>query len=106
MTWAKVNLHGAKSIARVCGVYEIHDFLRIPEGKFKIKVLQRGPDEYVAYPNICVRSPAGIPGWTSGMGRSEEEALEDALKALAADLDALRGSLERERFEWSDPTDF
>jgi hypothetical protein len=107
MKWARVNLQGATGISRVCGVYEVDDLMRVPDGKYKVKVLQRGPEEFVAYPNICVKSsPGGIPEWTSGLGRTEEEAIEKALASLGAQLAALNGSLQRERFEWSDPVEF
>jgi hypothetical protein len=106
MDWARIDLHGAVHISRVCGVYEITDVLRVPDGKYKIKVLERGKNDFLALPNLCVKSIGGTPEWTSGLGNTEAEALEDALEMLGRDLDALKGSLQRERFEWSDPTVF
>jgi hypothetical protein len=102
MHWIKPSLYGAASIARVSGVYEVQDILRAPDGKYKIKVLQYDDNQFVAIPNLWVRSA----GPTSGSGSTEQEALENALRALAVDLDSLEGRLQREDFEWADPTEF
>lgn len=106
MEWKKVNLHGAGGISRLCGTYEIHDVMRVPDGKYKIKVLQNGTENFIALPNICVRSVDGTPEWTSGTGRTETEALEKALAALSSDLATLNGNVDRDRFAWSDPIEF
>ena len=106
MDWAKIDLKGAGSVPRVCAVYEVYDTRRVPDGKYRIKVVQYPSSEYRAFPNICVRSSGGIPEWTCGSGRTEAEALEAALAALSADLEKLHGSVEREAFEWSDPVEF
>ena len=106
MDWKNIKLHGAGGISRLCGVYEIHDIMRVPEGKYKIKVLQQAAEDFIALPNICVKSVDGTPEWPSGSGRTEMEALEKALEALSSDLATLNGNLERDRFEWSDPTEF
>ena len=88
MNWLRINLHGAARIARVCGTYEVQDPLRVPDGKFKVKVLQRGESDFLALANICVRTDNGTPDWTSGSGATEADALEGLLRALGADLDA------------------
>jgi hypothetical protein len=102
LPWTAINKHGAGSIRRVCGVYEIFDQARVPDARYKIKVLQRAEDDFVALPNFCVKST----GWRSGLGRTEAEALQDALSWLGKDLDSLGGSLQRDRFEWADPKEF
>ena len=104
MTWKTVNLCGAVSISRVCGVYEIQQLTKIPGGKFKIKVLERAED-FVAYPNICLRGRDGTPRWISGLGQTDVEALEDALRWFMAEL-AKRDHWEPDDFEWSDSRDF
>jgi hypothetical protein len=106
LDWLNVNLHGAVKIERVCGVYDIRDLLRVPDGHYKIKVMQHSADYFFASPNICVRSSDGAPDWVGGAGSTEIEALQDALKEFGESLDSLGGSLERERFEWADPTEF
>jgi hypothetical protein len=85
MEWLRIDLHGAGRIARVCGLYEIQDPLRVPDGKFKVKVLQRGECDFLALANICVRTADGTPDWTSGVGATEAEALERLLRALSYD---------------------
>ena|SRR6185312_4908576 len=106
MDWTKINLHGAGSIARICGVYEVTDVARVPDGKYRIKVLQYPSGGYYAYANIRVRSPGGIPDGMGGSGPTEAEAVEKAVAALSTDLEMLKGSVQREAFEWSDPVEF
>ena len=88
MNWNEVDLNGAVSIARVCGIYEIQDPHRLHGGKFKIKVLQRTKD-FIALPNVCVKNADGMPEWACGLGQTEAEALQDALKWIMKDLEAL-----------------
>jgi hypothetical protein len=102
--WLKANLHGAGAIARLCAVYEITD-TRIPGSRFKAKVLQRGDAEYIASLNVCLKDAQGSPDWMAGLGRTELEALEDALKWFMSALKR-RDSLGPDDFEWSDPLDF
>ena len=104
MDWTEVDLNGAESIAKVCGVYEIQDMHRLPGGKFKIKVLQRAMD-FIALPNVCVKNVDGTPEWICGLGPTEAEALQDALNWIMKDLQA-RDSWLPEQLEWSDPIDF
>lgn len=105
MEWKAIALHGAASIARVVGVYEVQDMRGIPWVKYKIKVLQRGVDDYAAFPNVCVKGEDGTPNWISGLGRTEPEALQDAVKQMGEEL-SLRSAWKTEDFEWSDPHDF
>src|SRR5262245_3865777 len=105
MTWRDVKLFGATRISRVCGIYEIIETTKVPGTKFKVKVLERGPGDFVAIPNICLKAPDGSPDGMAGLGRSEVEALQDALKWFMGEL-AKRDSCTPDDFEWSDPVDF
>jgi hypothetical protein len=100
MSWKNI---GAGPISRVCGVYELLD-TRLPTGKYKIKVLER-EDDFVAHPNVSIRSSDGVAEWTCGLGESEVLALQDAIKYLSEDL-SLRDNWPEEDLEWSDPRDF
>jgi hypothetical protein len=102
MKWLDIDLHGAVSISRVVGEYDVQDLNRVPDGHYKIKVIQRGECDFAAFANIRVKSSGGM----AGLGRTEKEALEDVLRGLGAELDTLGGSLDRDLFEWSDPTEF
>lgn len=103
MGWKNIRLNGASAIARICSVYELAEH-RLPGGKFKIKVLEREQD-FIALPNVCIRSESGVPEWTCGIGGSETEALQDAIEYIMADLGTKQDWLEDE-LEWSDPRDF
>ena len=104
MSWKHVDLHGAGGLARVSGVYEIHDTVRFPWGRYKIKVLKRERD-FIAYSNVCTRDGQGTPVWTSGSGSTEVEALQEAIRHSMAQLET-RASWEEEELEWADPRHF
>ncbi|MFO0553455.1 MAG: hypothetical protein U0271_34045 [Polyangiaceae bacterium] len=102
--WTTIDLHGAGAIAKVVGSYEVMD-ARIPGGRFKAKVLQHGDGGYVAHLNVCLKTEDGIPDGMAGNGRTEDLALQDAIKGFMMAL-AKRKALKDEDFEWSDPVDF
>lgn len=104
MSWRDIELHGALAIERVCGVYHLFD-QRVPDGNFKIKVLEGASGGFTAVVNVCVRRPDGQPAWLSGLGPSELAALEDALKWFMHALDQRR-EWAPEDFEWRDPIHF
>ncbi|NOK32980.1 hypothetical protein [Corallococcus exercitus] len=104
MSWSAINLRGAARISRVANIYEVQD-RRVPSTRYKIKVLERDIGDFLAVPNLCVKTRTGEPDWTAGLGRTELEALEDAIGRMGEAL----GTAERltpDDFEWSDPRDF
>jgi hypothetical protein len=105
MDWRTINLHGAASISRVVGVFEVQDLRGVPWTKYKIKILERGVEDFIAIPNVCVKSGSGVPEWISGLGRTDVEALQDIIKRFGEMLTS-RTSWRMEDFEWSDPHDF
>jgi hypothetical protein len=104
MDWRNANLHGAARIARVCGLYEVTD-TRVPGTRFKVKILERAEGDFIALLNVCLKDRHGSPDGMAGLGGTEIEALEDALKWFMQDL-AQRKTLNNDDFEWSDPLDF
>ena len=102
--WRGVKLHRAAAIERVCAVYEIAEPRRLPNGGYKIKVVERAAD-FMAIPNVCVKDAAGDPQWICGLGATALEALQDAIDRTESDLSA-RDFWEDEQLEWSDPRDF
>ncbi|MDQ3335208.1 MAG: hypothetical protein M4D80_08600 [Myxococcota bacterium] len=104
MDWKTANLFGATDISRICGVYEIGS-MKVPGTKFKIKVLERGRGDFLAVPNVCLKASDGSEDWIAGLGKTELEALEDALKWFMGALQQ-REHVVPEDFEWSDPNDF
>ncbi|WP_394833963.1 hypothetical protein LVJ94_46405 [Pendulispora rubella] len=103
MNWKNVALHGSNGIARVCGEYEITD-TRLPAAKYKIKVLERR-ESFFASPNVAVKESDGTPEWIGGLGRTELEALQDAIARMGERF-ALRSRWNEDELEWSDPRDF
>lgn len=105
MTWKEIDLCGATSVARVCNEYEFHELKKVPGTKFRIKVLERTDGGYIALPNVAVRGPDGYGDGRAGLGRTEAEALQNAVRAFMDDIAALSEPTEAS-FEWSDPSDF
>lgn len=104
MHWKQINLHGSASISRLCGEYTIHDVVRVPGTKYRIKVYERESD-YIALPNIAFRTPEGRVDGTCGLGRTEVEALQSAVEGVSEWLSS-RANWEEEDIEWSDSRDF
>ncbi len=105
MDWRNVELSGASSLSRLSSEYEVIA-PKVPQGgRFKIKVLERQDGTFAAFPNVCLRAADGTPDGVAGLGATETEALEDALKWFMAEL-ANRAECQPEDFEWIDPVDF
>lgn len=103
--WKRVDLRGAGSIERVCGVYEIYEHDKMPFGFFKIKVIEGREGSYHAVANVCFKGPDGAPYGQAGMGDSESEALQDCLRSFMTELQK-REQWGAEDFSWTDPERF
>jgi hypothetical protein len=104
MSWKTLGAALDCQISRICGVYQITDN-RIPGTRLRIEVLESGRDGgFLAMPNMCFYA-SGAPDWTSGMGRTEEEALSDLLEYFLGELDR-RGAVDEDEVEWAESRDF
>ena len=103
--WKSVALYGAADIERVCGMYEIAEHAKVPGGRFKIKVLESVDGDYVAVSNVSVKGPDGACAGRAGLGRTEVEALQAALKYFMDDLDRMVDP-NPEDFCWTSPETF
>ncbi len=81
--WRAVDLFGASKIQKLVGVYElfIPGLIRFVE----IKIVDQG-NCFAAYPNAVKKDKDGYPDGTCGFGKSELEALQDAIYYLMTDL--------------------
>lgn len=104
MSWKQVDLHGSVSISRLCGEYVIDDVARLPGPGYRVKVFERKED-FLALPNIRFRLADGSVDGTCGLGATEVEALQDAIKGVADLLSARRSWTEAD-LDWVDPRDF
>jgi hypothetical protein len=93
-------------VERVAAVFRVGPPLdRLPFPSFKVKVVERADGSFSASPNVALRGLDGEPDWIGGLGASVEEALEDALRRFARNLDE-RAELSAADFAWSDPSEF
>jgi hypothetical protein len=109
-SWATVRIDGITRIDRVAGVFEIwprdSDF---PFAKFKVKVLERGGGDFLGVPNLAVRNAdTGEPEYTSGLGKTVEAALADAVKYFLRSVKQHNpaAGLSEADFVWSACEDF
>lgn len=105
------NLDGSCVIRvdRVVAEFHVWVDAALPFAKMKVRVLERGPSDFLAIPNVAIRSLRdGSPEYSSGLGDSIEEALKDLLGRFT---EAVRSQtppqgLKEADFEWVDPDDF
>ncbi|MBS2014611.1 MAG: hypothetical protein JST00_17115 [Deltaproteobacteria bacterium] len=90
---------------RVCEVFEVYHPTVPHGGRFKIKILERSGGDYLAVPNLFVKSEDGAPDYISGLGQTSAAALEDLLARLIPAITALTSD-DDGIFEWADPRDF
>lgn len=97
------------SIERVVAIFEVVFRPSFPVTRIKVKVLQRAPDSFIAFPNIAIKNlETGHPEWTSGLGDRIEDARDDAIRSFLADVEQYKGDRELSEgdFEWADPACF
>lgn len=96
-------------IDRVAGLFEVWLGSEFPFAKMRIKVLERGAGDFLAVPNVCVRSiVTRDPVHVSGLGSTVQEALDDLIKGFVRDsrLNTPADGLSESNFEWAAPEDF
>ena len=104
--WRRMRIDGLGPIERVVAVFRVGPPLeRLPFPSFKVKVVERANGSFVAIPNVAVLASDGSPDWEAGLGRTIEEALEDALKRFVRILDERRPETDVD-FAWSDSSEF
>lgn len=102
--WKTVDLGDATTIDRVWDIFEV-DHPKIPGRRFKVKVLERRAGDFLAVPNVFLKSANGTTEYITGLGRSGIEALDDLLRRFLPPL-ATADPEDPDRFDWSDPRDF
>lgn len=103
--WKDIRVQGINKIEKVIAEFNVWAIDNVPYGKFKVKILEQPNGQYVGVPNVAVKNQDGIPDGISGLGRTENEALEDTIKYFLKSLEG-RTDLTEDDFEWSDPHDF
>ena len=104
--WSCLRVKGLGPVERVAGMFQIGPPLQwLPFPSFKVKVLERGDGSFLGVPNVSVKGPDGSPQWTSGLGSTVEQALEDALNYFVKSLDDRRDWPET-AFTWTDSEEF
>lgn len=104
--WKDIKIDGITEINKVVAVFEVWDTMRIPFGKYKIKIIENVKGGYIGIPNIAVKdSEDGTPNWISGLGETIAEALEDTIKYFLGTLN-MKDNYTDEDFIWSAVEDF
>ena len=105
MSWKDIKIKNIASIEKVVGEYEISEIEKTPWGKFRVKVLEKQNNTYVAITNLMFVDEVGFENAGYGEGTTEEEALEKAIANFMALLPADR-HISRKDFTVADPYDF
>ena len=103
--WRALRVEGLGPVSREVAVFQVGPPLaRLPFASFKVKIIERDNQSFLAIPNVARRLPDGSPDWTAGLGNSIDEALEDALRYFAESIGD--GSDSLEDYEWAAVEDF
>jgi hypothetical protein len=104
--WKDIKITGINKIDKIVAEFHVWAIDKVPNGKFKVKILETAKGGYIGLPNLAVKSiKDGTPDGMAGFGQSIEEALEDTIKYFLQTLEG-REDLTEDDFEWSDPDDF
>ena len=96
-------------IDKVVAQFEVWPGETLPFAKFKVKVLERSPTDYLAVTNVTALNHASRePEYISGLGDSAEEAVEDLLIRFMAGIreQVPAAGLSETDFVWSSYVDF
>jgi hypothetical protein len=102
-------MDGVMRIDKVVAMLEVWLDATFPFAKIKVKVVDRSKGGLIAVPNLAFRNPrSGEPEYTSGLGDTAEEAVNDLLVRFVSEVRSQKPSheLTEEDFEWSAPEDF
>jgi hypothetical protein len=102
-------MNGAIRIDRVVAHLEVWLDQTLPLAKFKVKVLERSPGEFLAVPNVAVRNASSrAPEYISGLGGTVDEAVDDLLVRFVSEArqHSPIGGLTEADFEWPASEDF
>jgi len=102
-------MDGVIRIEKVVAILEVWLDATFPFAKMKVKVLDRSKGDFLAVANLTFRNPtSGEPEYTSGLGNSIEEAVDDLLVRFVSDVRSYKpgNELTEADFEWSAPEDF
>jgi hypothetical protein len=108
VTWDTLSIEGIINIERVVAEFHI-ECPALPSRSFRIKIRETPKGRYVGYPNVAIKSSDHTPEWSSGLGETINEALEDTLRSFIALLERVQGDrtiLSEDHLEWSSCEDF
>lgn len=105
MSWKDIKIKGIPMIEKVVGEYEIVEIEKTPWAKFRVKVFEKQDGSFVAITNLMYIDETGFENAGYGIGKSEEEALEDAIINFMSKLPNDRELTEKD-FTEADPYDF
>jgi hypothetical protein len=102
-------MDGVIRIDKVVTILEVWFDATFPFAKMKVKVLDRSKGDFLAVPNLAFRNPtSGSPEYTSGLGNTIDEAVNDLLVRFVSEVRSYKSGneLTEADFEWSAPEDF
>jgi hypothetical protein len=108
VTWDTLSIEGIINIERVVAEFYIECPV-LPSRSFRIKIRETMKGRYVGYPNVAIKSSDDTPEWSSGLGETINEALEDTLRSFMASLERVQSDrrlLKEDDLEWSACEDF
>jgi hypothetical protein len=107
--WSNIKMIGVARIDRVAAIFDVWSDGKLPFAKFKVKIVERSGDSFLGVPNVAIRNPqTGEPEYTSGLGKTVEDALADTLIYFVREVEqcTAQRELTEDDFVWSASEDF
>lgn len=82
MHWHQLKIEGIGRISREVARFTVEPIHEDLPMAFRVKILEDADGDFFGYPEIAIRRANGEPDWTSGRGRTIEEALAETVKSF------------------------
>ena len=102
-------MDGIRRIDRVVAELDVWLDHSFPFARIKVKVIERGRDDFLAVANVSVRNLTSREReYISGLAGTSDDAVRDLLTRFVAGVrdNTPAGGLSEADFEWSAPEDF
>lgn len=85
--WKNIRIPGIANIRKCVAEFEVHELIKTPYGKFKVKIYEDKHGHFTGYTILQLKDSDGCPFCGVGYGETVNEALKDTIKYFLRMLD-------------------